>query len=161
LRDEAGISDAPAAPDSHRITHRRGLFRLDWRPAIGLAAACVLIVVGMRVATTHREPPAVILRGESDVTGASMAPASSPTSGGGITLRWRPFPGAEAYRVTVFRAGLEEIACLDARQDTTLTLAPPRLTTLGPSGSAIFWRVAALRGEDPLSLSPPATLRLP
>jgi hypothetical protein len=161
LRHEAGISGSRPAPGEPRRTSWRGGFWMAWRPAIGLAAACVLIVVGLRVAAPHREPPGVILRGEPEAADALMAPVSTATPGGTIELRWRAFPGAAAYRVTLFRAGLEEIARLDAGRDTTLVLPPPRLAALGPSGSAIFWRVAALREEDLLSLSPPATLRLP
>ncbi len=160
LRDEVVGAQMRRAPTA-RHPFGGGLRWSAWRPAIGLAAAGVVILVGLRLLESRPEPPSVLLRGESEVSTVSLAPVAVPISQGAMELRWRACPGSDAYQVILFRPGLEEFARLDAGRDTCLALSPERLAKLGPPGSAVFWRVAALHGGDPLSLSSPATLRLP
>jgi hypothetical protein len=130
-----------------------------WKPALGLVAAALLIVVLLRAAGDRGPQAPLMLRGANPTEAVARVPAATWAADGSAVLRWPAVPAADGYRVLVFDQDLQEIARLDAAGDTSLVLSPARLAALAPSGAALFWRVAALRQGDQISLSPPATLR--
>jgi hypothetical protein len=137
-------------------------FRLLWKPAAGLAAVA-LVLLALRIA----ERPATAPEGRMAVRDASRAVSvaaplrSELGPGGSIRLRWSPVAEADGYKVLLFSPGLQPIGEFEAGSDSMLTLASDRLAGIRPAGSVVFWRVAALRNGDTISLSAPAALRLP
>jgi hypothetical protein len=73
----------------------------------------------------------------------------------GIELSWRRSPEADAYRVRILNAGLQELRAFPAGSDTMLILDPLALTRLA---GAAFWQVEALSRGDQLGESTPARL---
>ncbi len=154
-----------------------------WKPALGLVAAGVLIALLLRPAhhsPAHHSPdvhspdvhspdvhsptdhsPAggsLVLRGQPSASVPLVADWAPDRS---VRLSWPAVPSADGYRVMLYGTDLEEIARLEAGRDTVLALTAAQVARLGPSGGAVFWRVATLAGGEPVSLSAPATLQLP
>jgi hypothetical protein len=145
----------------HRLWPRRPRpwrMQLLWKPALGLVAAGVLVILLLRPAGQGSGDGALVLRGEGP---APAALAADRAPDGSLRLSWPAVPPAEGYRVMLYGRDLAEIARLEAGRDTVLVLSAERVARLGPSGGAVFWRVAALEGGEPVSLSAPATLQLP
>jgi hypothetical protein len=134
--------------------------RLVWKPALGVATLLLIGGIFLRGGDHGVDNPPVFRdAGVPQATGAPLV--SDRAAGGAIRLRWRSIPASEAYRVLVYGTDLSELSRLEAGRDTTIVLSPDVLARLGGSGTSIFWRVAALRMGDEISVSPPATLFLP
>lgn len=139
-----------------------------WKPALALIAASMLVVLLLRPAghgpdvhSPADHSPAdgsLVLRGQPS---ASMPLVADWAPEGSVRLSWPAVPSAEGYRVMLYGTDLEEIARLEAGRDTMLVLTAAQVARLGPSGGAVFWRVATLAGGEPVSVSAPATLQLP
>jgi hypothetical protein len=132
-----------------------------WRPALGLAT--LLLVAGFFLrAGLHRDVDTAPIMRDTVGPAATGGPlAVERESGGGIRFLWHPVPSAETYTILIYSTDLVEIARISAGADTTVYLPPDRLAILGAPSSPVFWRIAALQHGDEVSLSPPATLRLP
>jgi hypothetical protein len=154
-----------ARPDPTRAgatSQARGRFRLFSRwprllvPAFGAAAILIgafLLVRDDLPAVLHtsalREGP-----GRSATENVTALPPRV-LDGGGIALRWRRIPSAEAYRVRLLDAGLEKVLDLSAGPDTLLVLEQ---SLLAKQASAVFWQVEALSQGDRIGDSAPARL---
>ena len=131
------------------------------RPALGVASLLLIAAVLVRVSPDRGADSVPVLRdaGVTQVTGTQAWSEQRP--GGAILFTWRPVPEAETYRVEFYGTTLVEALEVEAGSDTTLFLGRDRLVQLGVSGTALFWRVAALRSGDPVSVSPPRTIHVP
>jgi hypothetical protein len=159
LRDRIGSGDlsraAPARPKA------RG--RSPWWaprllvPALGAAAivAGVVLLVRDQLPST---PSAPALR-EEPASLREAVVAALPAQvllDGSLELHWNVVSGADAYRVRLLDAGLEEIARFDAGQGSSFVLTVADLQAW--SSRAAFWQVQALAEGDRIADSAPVAL---
>ena len=142
-------------------TARRGTWR-DWfapalRPAWALAVL-TLVAGGALVASRMQTPTAsAVLRGAND--GALALGAASPQADGGVTLRWKTLPAADAYDVAFYSLALAELGRVSAGRQTTFRVPAASLPAAYAKGDAVLYRVIASHGGDEIARSPVGTLR--
>ena len=132
-----------------------------WKPALGLASLLLIVGIFLRVGSDRRIETGPVLRDAAPAASAGTPLMSGVSAGGGMELRWREVPSAEGYRVHIYGSDLVELSVLEVRSDTSITLTPDRLAALALSGKPVIWRVGIVRNGDEVSLTPPATFRLP
>jgi hypothetical protein len=121
------------------------------RPALALAAVVALVVI---VPLIGRGP------GDAPITGVLRENGSAPAlrgevsvlSDGRVELTWDPVEEADAYRVVLYGADLEEAARFDVAGRSSLTVDPEGISPSGGSGTLLY-RVLALRGGDEVARS--------
>jgi hypothetical protein len=125
-------------------------------PAFGAAAILAGAFLLLRDEVPW-SPHATVLREQPGVATRGMLATHPPhlLDGGGLELRWRPFPPADSYRVRLLDAGLQELGALAAGADTLLILEPSRIA--GPP-RPIYFEVEALFEGDPIGTSAPRRL---
>lgn len=159
-RPNAGATLRPATPGG-----LRALFGAPaWRPALGVAAALLLVsVIYLAVERPFGRGDRVILRGESHPGAKDGFELALPRPGqaGTLDLRWTPVAGADAYEVRIFDAGLTAVARLTPVSGTSVTLRHADLPPGIESHTSLIWRVAALRAGDEIALSSVGTLQAP
>ena len=133
---------------------------LSRSPLRSLAALAfvLLALAGLKTVHDRNAPRAGAGAGARRPQAAEVAPRRPeiPSSearlpDGSLLLRWRAAPGAEAYRVHLYAHGMAPAATLEVGRDSTLTLDRARAERLAGDGDALFWRVSALRGGEPLT----------
>jgi hypothetical protein len=132
-----------------------------WKPALGLASILLIVGIFLQVGPDRRIETGPVLRDAAPVAPPGVPLVSGASAGGGVQLRWRAVPSAEGYRVHIYGSDLVELSVLELRADTSITLSPDRLAALASSGKPVIWRVGIVRNGDEVSLTPPATFRLP
>jgi len=139
-----------------------------WRPrlsrpwaAVAFSGAIAAVLLVLVSPTLLKQRDDVLLRGAPATQAQLVLLPAETLPDGALLLRWHPLPGAESYRVTLFGQNLEELAQVSAGAAEFLEIPAGNLAALGPRGSALFWRVEALVGGDPVALSAPASLSLP
>lgn len=129
-----------------------------WVPALGAAA----VVAGAALLLTDLVPRWPAGPGSSRDDSPPEGEATIESRGerrlpdGSLELRWRPLPGARAYRVRLLGTGLEAMAVLPATTESTAVLP-----AAGPDGhpiSAAWWQVEALESGDRVADSRPRPL---
>lgn len=153
LRDRIGVSESlPARPARVPWWTPRRLV-----PACG--AAAILLGGFLLVQDDLRRPGGEPIAREAPASpldaGLSPAPAR-PRADGALELSWSPVPGADAYRVRLLDAGLQELARFDAGARTSLALTAESLRAW--SDRATYWHVQALAAGDPVADSAPQAL---
>jgi hypothetical protein len=160
---ERGAPSPERPPDNLGSRLLRALWKPALRPAWGLGAALAVVLLVIRLVDTgDGGTDRIVPRIDEDPARLELilrAPQS--LAGGEVRLGWQPVEGADAYRVLLFDASLDELASLDAGAATILTLQPDEIEGLPESGNQVLWQVVALRRGDELTRSRPAGLRLP
>lgn len=126
------------------------------RPAFALAALAVILSAGWWATRPHA--PAAV-RGAGGTAGivVSIAPASA----GVVEISWTPVAGADAYRVRLFGAELNEIWRRDGILEPRLRLAADARPVGLAAGTEVLVDVIALRAGDAIAYSRAKALRLP
>lgn len=138
------------------------------RPAWALGAALMLAVVFYAGHEwRHGSGPRHLLRGPAPQSGFSAAhgridllPLRALPSGG-VELRWRGVPGADAYDVRIIGPDLGDLARFASVRDTVLVLLPNHVPSDAGPGAAAAWRVTALQGGRRLAESRVEPIHLP
>lgn len=133
---------------------------LSRSPLRSLAALAFVLLALAGLKTVHdRNAPKTATGADPRRPSASAAAPRRPEipssdarlPDGSLLLRWRAAPGAEAYRVHLYAHGMAPAATLEVGRDSTFTLDRARAARLAGDGAALFWRVSALRGGEPLT----------
>lgn len=141
-----------------------GLWRPSLKPTLGILAAslaAVLVIVSL-VDFGGGGPDRIVPRGEGRLAQAELSLHSPrPLAGGGIRLSWQAAHSAEAYRILLYDADLNELSRLEAGRDTFLIVQPAEIRQVAGAESQILWQVSALHSGDEIIRSPLGGLRLP
>jgi hypothetical protein len=132
------------------------------RPAVAVAGTLAMVLLLLTLGDFGDQGPDRIVLREEAGEGAGVGLESPQIlTGGRICLTWQPAAGADAYQVILLGHELDELARLEAGAATSLTFLPSDVPDLPGSGSAILWRVAAMRAGDEIARSPVQSMRLP
>ncbi len=140
--------------------------RLRWRSPFvrgGLAvAASILLFFALDGARETIGPGEIRLRSDrpDPETGELVLEATLPLADGGLEFNWRPLAGADGYRLEILDARLEPLAALPVTPGHSLALSADQLREILPESCDFVWVVVALRGEDTILRSAPATFSL-
>ena len=165
LRNLESFLDDDAVPEGARpdlagprltaaIAQMTGTQRKSRLPAAwtlgSLALAAVLVLVAVLPGTRDRIPtPGQVLRGNSQET--SLGLGTEEMAAGHLALTWTAVPGADRYVLVFFDKGLQEIARVEAGDQTRWAFTPP-------AEGIVFWQATALRGTEALAVSDPVLL---
>ncbi len=154
-RSKFRIDRGSQAPFAGRV---RAIFTLPrLLPALGAAAILVGAFFLVRDQLPWPAGPGP-MRDESRPGSASTIETLGERrlSDGSIEFRWRPIPGAHAYRIRLLDQGLEEIArvAVPAGSSAVLSATDPALR----SGRGAWWQVEALEAGDRVAESIPRPL---
>jgi hypothetical protein len=147
LNDPAVVRAQSEAEQSHKRSHV--VRRLG--PAIGLAAAAVVLIIAV---PRLRDEPAPDAHRSTPIT-ASAAPRAVAPAGMVIrpaTFRWTRVPGADQYRLIVFAASGSVV--FETEVADTMVAAPD--TVRFTDGGRYLWKVEARTGWQRWSSSEPA-----
>jgi len=136
--------------------------RLWLRPPVRTAwamAALVVVAGGVFLAVHTRQGREPVLRGPQAAVLALQPVRLEPD--GALRLCWAPLAGAERYQVRLYSTALAEVVRLEPVTVPEAVLRRSALPRGIPPGTALLWRVAALRGGDDIAQSPVGTLRAP
>jgi hypothetical protein len=165
LGEERTVPETPGGRFLARL--RRIGSTPGFRPALAVAATVLLLFLGWEM--YDRRPPGSgrpVLRQQSPpeegAAGAGFAlEAARFREGGAVELRWAPAAGAEAYRVLLFTADLQELAVLGPLTETRVLFQPRELSRPLEPGTVLVWHVAALQTGDEIARSSAGAFRLP
>jgi len=154
IRRQATNDAARATRPVSRLSTRRRA-ELGWlRPGLIAAFATILAAVAISVWRGSSNEP--VLRGGSQAVWELQTPH---VTGIAIVFTWSAVPGADAYDVEVYDDALNQV--LHSAAVTTTTISVDRAAFANvPGGSALTWRVRALKQGDVVTTSPPASLTL-
>jgi len=136
---------------------RRAWFPRVLVPAFGAAAVVAGVLLLGRDLLPHPSGPAAVREAPASVREAVVAAAPARAlADGTLDLRWSTVASADAYRVRILDAALQEVARLEAGSDTLLLV--PIATARGWPTRAAFWQVQALSEADRIADSAPLPL---
>ncbi len=130
-------------------TQRKTRLPASWTLG-SLALAAVLVLVAVLPGTRDRIPtPSQVLRGNPQE--ASIGLGIEEMAAGQLALTWTAVPEADRYVLVFFDEGLQEIARVEAGDQTRWAFTPP-------AEGIVFWQATALRGTETLAVSDPVLL---
>lgn len=116
-----------------------------------LALAAVLVLVAGLPGTRDQIPtPSQVLRGNPQE--APLQLGTEEAAAGQRALTWSEVSGADRYVLVFFDAALQEVARVEAGDQTRWEVIPP-------AEGIVFWQAIALRGTETLAVSDPALVQ--
>jgi len=156
---EEGGGEAPDVAGRSRSTGKRPRLLRSWKYRVPLAAAAILLVLLLVPQMRGRwseTPDSGQLRERA--AGVAWQADAHALDNGSLELTWDAHPEADAYRVVLFGADLDELVRLQESAATSATFRPDDLPEL--SGQAtVLWRVHALKGGDTVAATELQILR--
>jgi hypothetical protein len=142
------------APRVSRLSTRRRA-ELGWlKPGLIAALATVVAVTAILVWRNNSEEP--VLRGGNKAVWELQTPH---VTGIAIVFTWSAVPNADSYEVEIYDDTLNQVLHSAAVTTTSISVDRSALANV-QSGSALTWRVRALKQGDVVSTSLPASLTL-
>jgi hypothetical protein len=169
-REIAGVDGAilgtrppEGTADGGLLSFFAGLIRRPLRPALALLAIAVLLAGVSRVVDFGLSgDQEIVLRGGTDPNGqpALVLETPVPLEDGRVRLSWSAIANAEGYRVIFFSVGLTECGRVDVGRVAEVEIDPADVPCLTAGSGPVFYRVVALRQNEPSTASPPRAFPL-
>lgn len=150
-----GRRSRPSGTSLHTIV-KRMLSRPLWRPALGLAAVVILLLVAVRVwvpGPGQRE--SIVLRGTDRST--ELIADLEQLPGGRIRISWDALEGDVDCQVVFYDVQQQELLRLDADGRSQALFDPAALKEVQ---DGVLWRVIASRAGAEIARSPMRSLQL-
>ena len=119
-------------------------------PALIGAVVALVVIIPLLGRGPTDAPITGVLRDNGG--GAAIRGETRVLDDGRVELTWTASEDADAYRVIVYGADLEELTRFEVENRTSFILYPDNLPRSGPSPTLLF-RVLALRGGDEIARS--------
>jgi hypothetical protein len=143
----------PACAEAWRVAHEMWLASQEsvaplitpagtacWTSPWLAAAAVLLFVTTLGIASLFNPPPADEYRTSPGYTVGSLVPDDMPLSRDAFRLRWTPGPAGSRYQVRVTTEDLRVLATAADLTVAELVVEPAVLASL-PDGATVFWQV--------------------
>jgi hypothetical protein len=128
------------------------------RPALGLAAVVVLVLVICQVWLPPESPGPTILRGSTESSVLNANPEL--LDDGRVRISWGAFAEDVSYQVVFYDVQQVELLRLSADSTNSVMLDPDAEPALKEAKAGLLWRVVAMRDGEEILRSPMRSLRL-